>query len=165
MQPSPLYEIIIQFFIEHPTCPHGMQAWKLSMEITPILKQWILNLFWLFFFLVKTCLWRCWRLYIARQTQKADFCSHQTNLVIRSSACIELVLNQDWGWVVVWAVGTEPNPLALLGHQVAPRVLHVLPALRLKRVCPADEVPTRVILELLQHLKQRQISNSHLQSV
>ena len=37
-------------------------------------------------------------------------------------------------------VWTEANALALLGHEVVTAVLHVVPALRLVRVRPADQV-------------------------
>ena len=49
------------------------------------------------------------------------------------------------------AVGALAHPLALLGHQVRTRVLHVFPTLGLKRVCSADKIPTLVIFKLFQH--------------
>ena len=71
-------------------------------------------------------------------------------LIVSRGSGVELVIDQDRGGVVVRAVGTHPHPLALLGHQVAPGVLHILPTLGLEGVGATDQVSSLVVFKLLQ---------------
>lgn len=74
-----------------------------------------------------------------------------TRLIISCSARIQLILHQDRGGVVLWAVGALAHPLALLGHQVRARILDVLATLGLERVGSTNKIPALVILKLFQH--------------